>query len=73
MGGVGLMSIAMDGLPCGGGVMKSWALLQPPMERVVRERTRLIPSAQQIPIVKTMLDLSAGYIGAAKMMFLASN
>jgi hypothetical protein len=56
----------------GGGVMRSWALLQPSMENVIRERTRLIPSAQQIPIVRTKLDLSAGYIGAARMVFLAS-
>jgi glucokinase len=74
--GVGLANLILILAPqivvLGGGVMRSWALLQPSMENVIRERTRLIPSAQQIPIVRTKLDLSAGYIGAARMVFLAS-
>jgi glucokinase len=74
--GVGLANLVVILAPeivvLGGGVMRSWALLQPTVERVIRERTRLIPSAQQIPIVRTRLDLSAGYIGAARMVFLAS-
>ncbi|HVO68670.1 MAG TPA: ROK family protein [Aggregatilineaceae bacterium] len=74
--GVGLANLIVILAPeivvLGGGVMRSWGSLQPTIERVVRERTRLIPSAQQIPIVRTRLDLSAGYIGAARMVFLAS-
>ena len=74
--GVGLANLivilAPEVVVLGGGVMRSWALLQPTMEQVIRERTRLIPSARQIPILRTKLDLSAGYIGAARMVFLAS-
>jgi glucokinase len=75
--GVGLANLIVILAPeivvLGGGVMRSWALLQPTMERVVRERTRLIPSAQQIPVVRSKLNLSAGYIGAARMVFLATS
>jgi glucokinase len=73
--GVGLANLMLILAPeivvMGGGVMKSWDQLYPTMERVARERTRLIPSAQEIPIVRAQLTLSAGFIGAARMVFRA--
>lgn len=74
--GVGLANLLVILAPeivvMGGGVMKSWDLLYPTMERVTRERTRLIPSAQTIPLVRAELALSAGFIGAARMVFQAT-
>lgn len=73
--GVGLANLLVILAPeivvMGGGVMKSWDLLFPTMERVARQRTQLIPSAQQIPIVRAQLVPAAGFIGAARMVFLA--
>ncbi|MBN1562940.1 MAG: ROK family protein [Anaerolineae bacterium] len=71
--GVGLANLLVILAPeivvMGGGVMKSWDVLAPAMIRIVRERTRLISSAQVIPIVRAQLELSAGFIGAARMVF----
>ncbi len=70
--GVGLANLMVILAPeivvMGGGVMNSWDLLHPLMERTVRERTRLIPSAQTIPIVRAQLGSSAGVVGAARLV-----
>lgn len=71
--GVGLANLlvilAPEVVVMGGGVMQSWDLLHPTIQRVARERTRLIPSAQTIPIVRAQLGLNAGFVGAARMVF----
>ena len=74
--GVGLANLLVILAPeivvLGGGVMESWPQLQPGVEAVVRKHTRLIPSAQQSPLVRAQLGLAAGFTGAARMVFLAA-
>jgi glucokinase len=74
--GVGLANLMVILAPeivvLGGGVMESWVQLGPRVESVVRKHTRLIPSAQQIPLVRAQLGLAAGFTGAARMVFLAA-
>jgi glucokinase len=73
--GVGLANLMVLYAPqviiMGGGVMESWDLLHPAIEQIAHARTRLIPTAQRTPVVRTQLRLAAGFIGAARMAFLA--
>lgn len=74
--GVGLANLIVVYAPqiivMGGGVMESWDLLHPAIEQIARARARLIPTAQRTPVVRARLGLAAGFIGAARMAFLAA-
>ena len=74
--GVGLANLMVVYAPqvivMGGGVMKSWSLFYPAIEQIARARTRLMPTAQRTPVVRARLGLAAGFIGAARMAFLAA-
>lgn len=74
--GVGLANLMVVYAPqvivMGGGVMKSWSLFYPAIEQIAHARTRLMPTAQRTPVVRARLGLAAGFIGAARMAFLAA-
>jgi len=74
--GVGLANLMIVYAPqvivMGGGVMQSWDLLHPAIEQIAHARTRLLPTAQQTPLVRAQLGSAAGFTGAARMAFLAA-
>lgn len=73
--GVGVANLlaifAPEVIVLGGGVIKSWDLLWPTLERTARQRTRMLPTAQRTPIVRAELGLAAGFTGAARLAFLS--
>jgi glucokinase len=64
-----IVILAPEVVVMGGGVMKSWDLLYPHMEPIIRQRTQLIPTARQVRVVRTQLELAAGFLGGARLIF----
>jgi glucokinase len=68
--GVGLVNIlhlyAPERIALGGGVIKSWALLEPYARRVIQERA--MPAYRDTPVEVATLGDQVGVIGAAALM-----